>query len=563
MSGVKLKAVSATTGLLEDVKSKDGMVKVLNEALNISAETINLSTDGLETLLNGGLPSALTGSGNLKVCLQELGNEGSERLNVDVGATNTKLPSALTGAGNLKVSIQEHFGAGLATESKQGGGLPSALTGSGNLKVAIEEGSSGGDASANNQTTMISHLSEIEGAVETIEGCVGSSKVNVNISSGNISGFATSALQTDMESSLDSILAKNGEIESSLNSLISANHTDLLAIDGSINTIEGCVGSNKVNVNISSGNISGFATSALQGDIESSLNSILAKNTEIETSCDALITANHTDLVAIDGSINTIEACVGSNKLNVNISSGGFDGAITNSHLTELGSAINSDRVDVNIANGGFDGAITNSHLTELGSAINSNKMDVNIVSGNISGFATSALQTDMESSLDSILAKNTEIETSCDALITANHTDLVAIDAVLDTIKIDTEAIETAVEVLSTQTTKVSTQMLFGSSNEVNNGTPESSTNSIELKNNGSEYIGILIVAENTFWNGFFQWSVDNSNWYDDELTFNGSSSAQHINNYFKKAKYVRVRIINNNGVAPQANAFTVYITQ
>ena len=44
--------------------------------------------------------------------------------------------------------------------------------------------------------------------------------MDVNIVSGNISGFATSALQTDMESSLDSILSKNGEIESSLNSLI-------------------------------------------------------------------------------------------------------------------------------------------------------------------------------------------------------------------------------------------------------------------------------------------------------------------------------------------------------
>ena len=74
--------------------------------IKLSADSVNLNVDGVEGLLAGGLPGALTGSGNLKVCLQELGNEGSERLNVDVGSTNTKLPSALTGAGNLKVSIQ-------------------------------------------------------------------------------------------------------------------------------------------------------------------------------------------------------------------------------------------------------------------------------------------------------------------------------------------------------------------------------------------------------------------------------------------------------------------------
>ena len=57
------------------------------------------------------------------------------------------------------------------------------------------------------QDTQITHLSEIEGAVESLEGCIGSSKVNVNISSGNISGFATEAKQDDMEVSLNAIQA--------------------------------------------------------------------------------------------------------------------------------------------------------------------------------------------------------------------------------------------------------------------------------------------------------------------------------------------------------------------
>ena len=46
--------------------------------------------------------------------------------------------------------------------------------------------------------------------------------------------------------------------------------------------------------------------------------------------------------------------------------SGGFDGAVSNAHLTELGTAINSAKVDVNLVSGGFDGAVTNAHLTRI-----------------------------------------------------------------------------------------------------------------------------------------------------------------------------------------------------
>ncbi len=82
-------------------------------------DKLSLNNDGVEALITASntslnnidtkLPSALTGSGNLKVCIQELGNEGSERLNVDIGDDITQLPTALTGAGNFKVSIQENL----------------------------------------------------------------------------------------------------------------------------------------------------------------------------------------------------------------------------------------------------------------------------------------------------------------------------------------------------------------------------------------------------------------------------------------------------------------------
>ena len=137
------------------VKTNRGLEKVY--VSNMSDLTV--TTDGLESLqttantkltsIDTKLPTALTGSGNLKVCIQELGNEGSERLNVDVGTAVAQLPTALTGEGNLKVSIQEDFTHNLATSALQtlgntsltsiGTKLPTALTGSGNLKVCIQE----------------------------------------------------------------------------------------------------------------------------------------------------------------------------------------------------------------------------------------------------------------------------------------------------------------------------------------------------------------------------------------------------------------------------------------
>ena len=146
--------------------------------------------------------------------------------------------------------------------------------------------------------TIASNTTDLENVNAKITTC--NTGAVVISSSALPSGASTSALQSD--------------IESSLNSLISANHTDLVSlettlteiatdgnnvqtkldtIDGSINTIEACVGSNKVNVNISSGNISGFSTEAKQDDIESSLNS--------------LISANHTDLEHVSDNLDTIE----------------------------------------------------------------------------------------------------------------------------------------------------------------------------------------------------------------------------------------------------------------
>ncbi len=124
-----------------------------------TANDLQVSTNTkLDSLISsqGVLPSALTGSGNLKVCIQELGNEGSERLNVEVGDI-AQFPTALTGSGNLKVSIQEEFNSGLSTASNQ-----TAQTSHLNTLATA----SASQATASNQTTANGHLSTIASNTE-------------------------------------------------------------------------------------------------------------------------------------------------------------------------------------------------------------------------------------------------------------------------------------------------------------------------------------------------------------------------------------------------------------
>ena len=135
------------------------------------------------------------------------------------------------------------------------------------------------------------------------------------------------------------------------------------------------------------------------------------------------------------------------------------------------------------------------------------------------------------------------------------------AIDAVLDTIKVDTEAIETAVETLSANQSKSVTQLLYGTGNLVANGTPESSSNSVEMLNNG-ERVTTYIEAQNVSWDAFNEWSHDNSTWFTDtSLNFSGSQNIFYHD--FKKGKYLRVKINNTTGTGGDTNSFIVNIVQ
>ncbi len=262
--------------------------------IEITAGDISVAVDGLEGLQQTTidkiiLPTALTGSGNLKVSIQELGNEGSERLNVDVGDDITQLPSSLTGAGNLKVSLEamNGSGTGISTSAKQDttnlkldhlsdnldtinssvGDLATestlniiaeeftkcdtdnititgGLTGSGNLKVCIQE--LGNEGSERLNVDIGNAVAQLPTALS------GSGRLKIE---NDISGFSTASLQG---AGLPSALSGDN-LKVSLKETISVpvTHTTLTNLDNAIN-------SDKVDVNISSGNITGFSTSANQ-----------------------------------------------------------------------------------------------------------------------------------------------------------------------------------------------------------------------------------------------------------------------------------------------------------
>jgi len=219
MSGVKLKAVKASNGLLTHLKcSDDGELNV-----NVSTSTLSVNVDGLEALQTSGnntlssidnkiiLPSVLN-SDQLKVNDSAV-VAGLSQINNNVDEVEAKLDTintTLTAGGVVDISTLSTHALQTTINSTLGdtNSKIDAMRGSSDLGVintSLGTLETSLTSMEGKQDTSITHLSEIEGAVETIEGCVGSNKVNVNISSGNISGFATQSTLANCETALNNI----------------------------------------------------------------------------------------------------------------------------------------------------------------------------------------------------------------------------------------------------------------------------------------------------------------------------------------------------------------------
>jgi len=285
-----------------------------------------------------------------------------------------------------------------------------ALTKLGEIDTAIDTIDSVLDASLVKQTSMDTHLSNAEAhlgnidtGVDVLEACVGSNKVNVNISSGNISGFSTATHQTTIIGHLDGveglITSTNSKIDT-FDAVLDASLVKQTNIESLITTLDG---------------VQDNALTKL-GEIDTAIDtidSVLDASLVKQTSMDTHLSNAEAHLGNIDTGIDVLEACVGSNKVNVNISSGNISGFSTASNQTTIIGHLD-----------GVEGLITSTN----------SKIDV------------------FDAVLDASLVKQTNIETlitTLDGVQDNALTKLTEIDSVLDNIKVDTEAIETAVEIL------------------------------------------------------------------------------------------------------------------
>jgi len=318
---------SAGNGLQRLKLNSAGLLRVVAEATSVSANQIDLNTDGLEGLIastNTTLASIL----------------------VDTDAADSSL-NTIEANSSLTASRLNNIQNKISANTDGTGDTLGQMVASTNTALATIDGV---------LDNAEAHLGNIDTGVDVLEACVGSNKVNVNISSGNITGFATATNQSTIighidgvESSLTAITGYVDGIEGKQDTMIghmdgvegllttidadtdaiktstAAMVVDLAAIEvinnnaevhlGNIDTgvdvLEACVGSNKVNVNISSGNISGFSTASNQSTIIGHLDGVEGKLDTLETTLTAIetdIAANEVLHTAANALLTTIDS---------------------------------------------------------------------------------------------------------------------------------------------------------------------------------------------------------------------------------------------------------------
>ncbi len=569
-------------------------------AIVIDGDAIQVNTDGLEALVGSTntlltqldvvADNSLAKLGTIETDIEST-NTKLGTIETDIETTNTLLTQLDVVADNSLVKLTEIDTAIDTIDTV----LDASLVKQTNIETLLTAGNVDHAANEVLLTALVNdlagieiinaaseaHLGNIDNGVDVLEACVGSNKVNVNISSGNISGFATSALQGDIETSLDALIAANHTdlvaLETSLTSMESKQdtmighqdgvetiltaidgrvdgleglqgtaNTHLSEIEGAVETLEACVGSNKVNVNISSGNISGFATQTTLAAAEVHLGNI-------ETSVQLI------DDIALAEDAAHSSGQKGVMFLGVRQSSQAdfaADGDYTPLSIDDDGKL----RVTSSAASGGSTEAKQDtiiSHVDGIEALLSTIDAD------------TGAIKTAVEILDNAISGNEMQVDVlTLPSLPTGSNTigtvNLSATDnAVLDAIKIDTEAIETAVEILSASQTKEVTQLLFGSGNNVANGTPESSSNSIELKNNGSEEVAVFVTAENSDFACFIEYSpttTDADFVTDNNIALGNPTICDSVK---KKGKFMRIKIRNDSGTTGTANAFVVKLVQ
>jgi len=656
INGTKVLALNSAGNALAPLKvDSNGLLRVIAEATSVSANAINLNTDGLEGLqtstnskldtIDGVLDNAEAHLGNIDTGIDVLeACVGSNKVNVNISSGNITGFStaanqstiighvdgiegsltAITGyvdgiEGNQatmishldgvegKLDILETTLTAIETDMAANELLLTAANvdhaANEALLITIDEDTNNIATSTAACATDLAaievintnaeaHLGNIDTGIDVLEACVGSNKVNVNISSGNISGFATETTLGNAEAHLGNI-------------------------DTGIDVLEACVGSNKVNVNISSGNISGFATETTLGNAEAHLGNI-------ETSVQALDDIVKTEDTAhnsgdkgvmmmvvrqdsqsdfgADG--DYVPLSVDANGL-LRVSGGATDVSALSTHAkqdTIIGhldgvegkldhlsdnldtlettlTAIETDQAAIevlltaaNVDHAANEVLLTNAegHLGNIDTGIDvleacvgSNKVNVNISSGNISGFSTASNQSTIIGHLDGVEGKLDTLETTLTAietdqaaievLLTSANTDHAANEVLLTTIDQKLGDIETAVQ--APQGAMSVDTIMSASVSAGSTGTSSSFTKAREV----DKFAFSCVAGTNGSYNAFVEASVDNTTFFsmNGGQSFNQAGNAQNFQDVGTSQiaaafKFYRVVIANNHS-SPQ----------
>ena len=286
-------SIGTSNSTLTDIEAHQGNIENNLSSIQSTVSSNKLQVDVITTALPTGAATQATladveaHQGNIENNLSSIQSTvSSNKLQVDVitsalpsgAATETTLAAAEVHLGAIDTSCSS-IQSNVSTSSNQGTMITSlaSLAGcvSGNeLQVDIVSGGGGGgggDASAANQTTMITHLSEIEGAVETIETCVSGTELQVDvITSALPSGAATETTLAAAEAHIGTIDTSTASVagcvsgtELQVDVITSAlpsgaaTETTLAAAEAHIGTIDtstasvaGCVSGTEVQVDV-------------------------------------------------------------------------------------------------------------------------------------------------------------------------------------------------------------------------------------------------------------------------------------------------------------------------
>ena len=278
-------SVGTVNSSIGDTNSKIDAMRGSSDlgVINTSLGTVNTSIGTSNTKLT----DIEAHQGNIENNLSSIQSTvSSNKLQVDVittalptgAATETTLAAAEVHLGAIDTSCSS-IQSNVSTSSNQGTMITSLASLAGcvsgtELQVDIVSGGGGGgggDASAANQTTMITHLSEIEGAVETIETCVSGTELQVDvITSALPSGAATEATLAAAEAHLGTIDTSTASVAGCVSgtevqvdvitsalptgaateTTLAAAEAHLGTIDTSTASVAGCVSGTEVQVDV-------------------------------------------------------------------------------------------------------------------------------------------------------------------------------------------------------------------------------------------------------------------------------------------------------------------------